>query len=101
VTVSNVGGATISSNAIVHVNVPQLLGAPRLLPSGALQFTSTDANGGMLSLADLPNFEAQVSSDLVNWVTLPNALSLTNGMLSLSDPAGTGATTRYYRILEH
>jgi hypothetical protein len=63
--------------------------------------TSTDANGGLLSPSDLPNFEAQASMDLVNWVTLPNALSLTNGMLLLRDSGSSNYTARYYRIIEH
>jgi hypothetical protein len=91
----------ISSNAAVVVRVPQILGAPVLLPDGSLQLTSTDANGGTLTPADLANFEAQASTNLVNWVTLPNGLSLTNGMLQLNDAARTNFTTRYYRIVEH
>lgn len=102
VTVTNAGGAVVSSNAVVHVNVPQLLGTPKLLPDGSLQLTSTDVNGGgTLSPSDLPNFEAQASTDLVNWVTLPNALSLTNGTLQLSDSSRTNYAARYYRIIEH
>ena len=104
VTVTNItlsGGSTVSSNAVLKVLVPQLLGTPALLPDGSFQFTSTDANGGLLSPSDLANFEAQVSTNLVNWATLPNALSLTNGMLLLQDNGSTNYAARYYRILEH
>jgi alpha-tubulin suppressor-like RCC1 family protein len=103
VTVTDVinGGSTVSSNAVLKVLVPQLLGSPVLLPDGSFQLTSTDANGGLLSPSDLANFEAQASTDLVNWVTLPNALSLTNGMLQLQDSAQSNFTARYYRIIEH
>ena len=101
VTVTNAGGSVVSSNAVVKVLVPQLLGTPTLMPDGSFQLTSTDVNGGLLSPSNLANFEAQASTDLVNWVTLPNALSLTNGMLLLSDPPQTNSPTRYYRILEH
>jgi hypothetical protein len=58
-------------------------------------------NGGLLTPADLANFEAQSSTNLINWVTLPNALSLTNGRLFLQDPAQTNSPARYYRIIEH
>ncbi len=95
------GGSAVSSNAVLKVLVPQHLGAPVLLPDGSLQLTSTDADGGTLSPSDLPNFTAQASADLVNWVTLPNALSLTNGMLQLQDGARTNYPARYYRIIEH
>jgi len=101
VTVTNSGGTTVSSNAVLKVLVPQLLASPTLLPNGSFQLTSTDANGGTLSPSDLANFEAQASTDLVNWVTLTNALSLTNGMLQLQDNGGTNWPARFYRILEH
>ena len=101
VTVTNSSGSTVSSNATLKVLVPQLLGSPALSPDGTLTFTSTDANGGLLSLSDLANFEAQASTDLVNWVTLTNVFSLTNGMLQLQDNGGTNWPARFYRIVEH
>ena len=101
VIVTNSGGMAVSSNAAVVIHVPQILGTPVLLPDGSLQFTSTDANGGQLSPSDLPNFEAQASTNLVNWLTLTNGLSLTNGMLQLNDTARTNFNARYYRIVEH
>jgi hypothetical protein len=101
VTVTNAGGNVASSPVNLTVLVPQLLASPQVLPNGTFQLLSADANGGLLTAANLPNFSAQASTDLVNWVTLPNALSLTNGMLLLSDPPQTNSPTRYYRILEH
>ena len=101
VTVTNAGGSVTSSNAVLKVLVPQILASPTLLPNGTLQLASTDANGGLLQPADLANFEAQASTDLVNWVTLTNALSLTNGTLQLQDNSGTNWPARFYRILEH
>jgi alpha-tubulin suppressor-like RCC1 family protein len=101
VTVTNAGGSVISSNVVVQVLVPQILGSPVLLPDGTLQLTSTDANGGLLSPANLANFEAQASTNMIDWVTLPSALSLTNGMLQLQDATRTNFIARYYRIVEH
>ena len=101
VTVTNSGGSTVSSSAVLKVLVPQLLGTPTLSPDGTLRVTSTDANGGLLSPADLPNFEAQASTNLADWVTLPGSLSLTNGMLELQDSSGTNWPARFYRLLEH
>jgi hypothetical protein len=99
--VSNAGGTAYGTNVTLKVLVPQRLGSPVLLPDGSLQLTSSDVNGGTLSLSDLANFEAQASTDLMNWVTLTNALSLANGMLQLQDNTGTNWPTRFYRILEH
>jgi hypothetical protein len=99
--VTNAAGGILSSNAVLKVVVPQQLNSPKLLPNGTLQFSSTDANGGLLSPADLANFEAQASTNLVDWVTLPDGLSLTNGMLQLQDSTQTNFSARYYRIIEH
>jgi hypothetical protein len=104
VTVTNFtipNNSIVSSNAILKVLVPQLLGSPILLPDGSFQLTSADADGGLLSPSDLANFEAQASSNLLNWVTLPNALSLTNGMLLLEDSTPSNYPVRFYRLLEH
>ena len=100
VLVTNASGGLFSSNAVLKVLVPQLLGSPKLLPDGSFQLTSTDANGGLLAPSDLANFEVQASTNLVNWVALPGALSLTNGMLQLQDN-GSNYNSRYYRLIEH
>ena len=101
VTVTNGGGAAVSSPAVVRIIAPQILGSPQLLPDGSLQLTSSDAVGTQLTASDLANFEAQASADLVNWVTLTNALSLTNGTLQLNDASRTNFATRFYRIIQH
>jgi hypothetical protein len=101
VTVTNAGGSTVSSNVTVKVLVPQVLGTPKLLPDGTLQLTSGDAGGGPITTADLANFEVQVSTNLVNWATLPDGLSLTNGTLQLQDSGRTNSPSRFYRIIEH
>ena len=101
VIVTNAGGLAVSSNAAVIIKVPQLLASPVMLSDGSLQLTSGDANGGLLTPADLANFEAQASTNLVDWSTLTDALSLTNGLLQLQDAARTNFNTRYYRIVEH
>ncbi len=101
VIVTNIGGSTVSGTATLKVLVPQRIGSPTLLPNGSFQLTSTDANGGLLSPADLANFEAQVSTNLVNWTTLPNSLSLTNGELLLQDSGSSNHSARFYRIIEH
>lgn len=100
VMVTNLEGGVASSNAVLQVLVPQRLGAPVKLSNGLLQFTSADVGGGPLSPSDLPNFEVQASADLIHWVPLPNALSLTNGMLQLQDNTLTNLPTRFYRIVE-
>jgi hypothetical protein len=98
--VSNAGGF-VSNNTALTVIAPQLLAAPTLQPDGSLQFSSTDADGGLLTAADLARMELQASDTFTNWITLTNALSLTNGVLQFRDPQQTNFPARYYRIVEH
>ena len=98
--VSNPVAGTLSSNATVVVRVPEKLGRPMRLADGTFALTAGDADGGILWPADLPNFHAQVSTNLVNWATLSNHLTLTNGMLFLQDPGSTNSPCRFYRIIE-
>ena len=100
VVVTNAAGGMTSSNAVLTVRVPQLLGTPTLLPDGSILLSSTDAGGGVISSTDLANLFAQASSNLVDWVTLSNALSITNGAIQLQDPAAANSPARFYRIIE-
>jgi hypothetical protein len=100
VMVTNVAGSTNSSDAILKVHVPQLLSAPVLQPDHTIVFNSSDLDGGALSPSDLGNFQVQASSNLVDWVSLPGTLTLTNGLLQLQDTDSTNAARRFYRIVE-
>jgi hypothetical protein len=100
VLVSNIGGVAVSSNAVLRVLVPQKFAAPVVLTNKSVVFISHDADGGLLSPADLPAFTALASTNLVNWATLPGALSVTNGQLLLRDVNQSNYPARFYRILE-
>jgi len=100
VVVSNPGGSTPSSNATLVIRAPQKLGPALRLPGGGLAFTSVDADGGPLLPGDLANFQVQASTNLVDWVAVPNCLTVTNGTLLLVDPDGTARPRRFYRIIE-
>ena len=101
VRVSNAGGETLSRNATLVVRVPQRLQTPVPLADGRLLVTSGDADGGALLPEDLPALEAQASTNLVDWVTLPGVPVLTHGSLVLRDPDGTNFPVRFYRMVEH
>jgi hypothetical protein len=100
-TVSNPGGTTTSSNAQILVRVPQTIGSPTWSPQGGFTLLSRDADGSRLSSADLAGFSAQVSRDLVDWTSLSNVLSVTNGGLMLVDPRATNGPRGFYRVLEY
>ena len=99
--VTNVAGSVTSSNATLLVRVPQRLAAPHLLPDGGFAFSSGDADGGWLRPEDLAGLGIQASTNLVNWVALPNALALTNGLLVIRDSGRTNYAARFYRMVEH
>ncbi len=100
VVVTNALGSATSSNAVLLVRVPQRLGTPIRLADGTFTCLSSDADGGILSAGDLSRFEAQASTNLVDWTTLPGALTITNGGLRFYD-ATTNAPMGFYRIIEH
>ena len=99
--VANPGGATLSSNATLVVQVPQQLTVPVRLADGSLVISSGDADGGWLEPGDVAGFEFQASTDLRTWVTLPQAPTLTNGVLSVNDTSATNYPVRFYRTVEH
>ena len=101
VLVSNPGGGTLSSNAVLKVLVPELLGTPTLLPDGSLSLSAGDIDGGLLLPSDLTNFDAQASTNLLDWQILPDALALTNGRLQLQDTNYLQWPARFYRLVEH
>ncbi len=101
VVVTNSQAGLLSSNAVIRVLVPERLAAPVLLPGSQLQITFSDADGGnLITSNDLPTFTVQVSTNLTDWSVLTNALSITNGMVLLTDTL-TNSPMKYYRISEH
>lgn len=98
--VSNPGGSAFSSNAVLKIYVPQEL-VPLGMGTAGFVLLSGDVDGGLMTPDDVPNFEAQVSTNLLDWVTAPAALRLTNGQLLLEDHAATNEPARFYRIIEH
>jgi hypothetical protein len=101
VSVSNVFGATLSSNAVLQVLSPQRLGAATLGDTGGLTLISGDADGTPLTATDLAAFEAFASTNLTDWIPLTNGLSITNGTLLLRDSERSHYPARYYRLMEH
>ncbi|NOS71275.1 MAG: hypothetical protein HOP33_15250 [Verrucomicrobia bacterium] len=97
---SNAGGSVMSSNAVLKVIVRQRMGSIHRATDGSLEITSRDADGGELIPSDLPLFEAQASTNLIHWQTLPDVLSVTNGSLLLRDVDANHWPQRFYRVVE-
>jgi uncharacterized delta-60 repeat protein len=99
--VSNPFGALLSSNAVLEVRSPQHLGVAHLAEDDSFTLTSADSDGTALVDADLLGFEAYASTNLIDWLPLTNALSITNGALLLRDTGRSNHPARYYRLMEH
>lgn len=98
----NALGAATSAVAVLSIAYPPLiLQQPQLQSGGGFSFLAGEAGGGLLSTQDVSAFEVQMSSNLLDWVSLPSALVLTNGRLQVLDPGALRAAVRFYRVVEH
>jgi hypothetical protein len=70
------------------------------LPDGSLLFNVFTANGNSLTLTDPASVTFEASSNLVDWIPLTNALTLTNGSALLADPNATNSAARFYRLMK-
>jgi hypothetical protein len=100
VLVTNLAGATPSSNWTLVVRVPQRLGAAMRPSAGGLALNFGDADGGLLTAGDLAGFEILASTNLLDWTTLSNAVVLTNGQALMIDTSCTNRPLRFYRVVE-
>ncbi len=79
--------------------LPAQLGLPTLQADGTLLFAIYNTNGTTLSLSNSASVLFEASSNLVDWIPLTNAVTLTNGSVQLSDPSASNSPTRFYRLL--
>jgi len=78
---------------------PILLTAPVLQPDGSLTVSANEPGGGSFPLTNSSLFVLQASSDLLNWTSLTNNMTLTNGAIAFSDPVAVSSPARYYRLV--
>jgi photosystem II stability/assembly factor-like uncharacterized protein len=98
--VTNGFSSAQSSNAILRVFLAERFGQPALLPGSQIQLLFNDADGGaLLTTNDLATFHVYASTNLTDWFSLTNALTLTNGSVIFSDSI-TNAPQRFYKVLE-
>jgi len=100
VLVTNVAGSILSSNAVLNVHVPQRLGTPQILPDGTMRFSARDADGALLPPSVLTNFGVRSSTNLQQWILIPNGLTFTNGELQLVQPIATNVPIQFYQLFE-
>ena len=100
VVVSNSAGSVQSSSTTLTVRIPQRLANPQFPSQGVLHLSSAYADGWPVSPGELAGFEVQVSPNLLDWTTLANSLSVSNGLLILQDNNSANQTVRFYRIIQ-
>ena len=89
-----------SSNAVLRVFMSERFGQPALLPGNQLRLLFNDADGGaLLTTNDLAAFHVYASTNLTDWFSVTNTLTLTNGSVIFTD-GFTNAARRFYRVLE-
>jgi len=98
VTVTNSAGSATSSNALLHLLIPQKLQALTQNVSGLWMLKFNDADGTLLTTNELSDFEVQFSTKLVDWTAFTNSLTFTNGLLYFTEPAASPAPTRFFRV---
>ena len=100
VAISNAMATVQSSNAVIRVLIPPRLTPPSVQNNGTLGLLFSDADGGaILTTNDLATFTVSASSNMVDWIQLTNALTITNGEALLQD-VWTNSPQRYYKVTE-
>jgi hypothetical protein len=100
-TVQNIAGTAVSSNAALRIRIPQRLSSPVALLTDGYRVTFSQSDGGPLFPTDLPFFELQSSSNLVQWTSVTNTFGLNSGTVVIDDTAAAGQSRRFYRVIEH
>jgi hypothetical protein len=90
---------TQNSNHL-HTGVSQRLDTPVLLEDNTVVLFWRDVDEGSLSAEALAGFKVQASTNLVDWVTLSQPLTLTNGSVWLQETNGAVHPMRFYRLVE-
>lgn len=100
VSIANDTGIVTSSNAIVRVQVPQLLLRPQIA-AGTIRLSFSDPDGTLSSDPSLfeVQYTATITSPTTSWISASGTISVSNGKLIYEEPAGPGAARRFYRII--
>jgi hypothetical protein len=90
--ISSATNLTLSLRPVGSVSLPGL----KLL----FQVEICDSSGNCYLPPQSSSLQLQASTNLFDWVVIPNGLLITNGFLLVRDPDGAGLSRRFYRILQ-
>jgi hypothetical protein len=100
VTVTGPGGS-VTTNATLHVIVPQRVQTVQRLADGSVRLLFRDDDAGLPT--DLARLEVHSTANLrapITWTTNVSGLLFTNGAVQFSDSAASAGSRKFYRILE-
>lgn len=100
VTVTGPGGS-VTTNATLHVIVPQRVQTVQRLADGSVRLLFRDDDAGLPT--DLARLEVHSTTNLrapITWTTNVSGLLLTNGAVQFSDSAAGAGPRKFYRVLE-
>jgi hypothetical protein len=103
VTVTNGSGSTVSNNATVWVEVPQILACPELLADGTVRLRFADPDGTVAPSPDRFQVQhaPQLGSPEDSWTTTPGVIRLDAGRWMFDDRTVIpGEPMRTYRVVE-
>ncbi|HEV2211519.1 MAG TPA: immunoglobulin domain-containing protein, partial [Verrucomicrobiae bacterium] len=102
VRVANPAGASVVSRAaVVTILAPQRIAKAFWTTDGSFQLVSSDNQGVPLLPEEQAGFQAQVSTNLIDWTPLTAPTELWYGTLLIFDPDATNYSARFYRVVEH
>jgi hypothetical protein len=98
--VTNAYGSVTSSNALLRVMVPQRILPLTALGGGRYRISFADSDGGLLFNWDSSSLEVQGSTNLsnTNWLTLTNAIVISNGIGQVEFVVTNSTPQQFYRI---
>ncbi|MBC8002461.1 MAG: immunoglobulin domain-containing protein [Opitutaceae bacterium] len=97
---SNSIGMALSDPASVVVRSPQRILTPESLPDGSLRLRFADKDGSLAGVDDLTHFRVESSTNLIDWVSVTNTLSIGSTFLEIIDTNTVSRSASFYRVIE-
>ncbi len=95
------GQTSVTTNATLHVIVPQRVQTVQRLAGGSVRLLFRDEDAGLPT--NLARLEVHSTTNLrapIAWTTNVSSLVFTNGLVQFEDSQASGGPRKFYRILE-
>ena len=94
-------GGTVTTNASLHMIVPQRVQTVQRLADGSIRLLFGDDDAGLPT--DLARLEMHSTTNLrapITWTTNVNSMLFTNGFVQFEDMQASGEARKFYRVIE-